>query len=311
MKPLAEWTEVDLRELIGTQEGQSIDFKRSDSIDLTTPDKDKRVKELVKDVSAMANAAGGRIFYGVAEEQGTGRAERLDDGLEAASFNLDQIGNLLTGNIEPSIPGVKAYAVPLANGRFAIVIDVPQSMNGAPHQSRLDRVYHRRHDRKTLAMFDHEIRDVMRRAVSPQLSPTFTVSRTTYDQPYHLEIGFVNKSTEPAMFYVVDVGIDSRVKCEVVASGWNKVDAFHAHSDKHLVTVYQRAFLSPNAVPLFKPRSVSVWNASFYLPEGERYRLYLQISCAGFHETWDGYMWAQSEILQFDIEPKSGNPSVA
>jgi hypothetical protein len=304
MKPLAQWTEADLQELIGTSEGQSIEFKQSAAINFGS-DREKRIRELVKDVSAMANAAGGRIFYGIAEEKGNGRAERLDGGIDESAFNLDQIGNLLTGNIEPAIPGVTTHAIRLKSGGYAIAIEVPQSMNLAPHQSRIDHVYHRRHDRKTLAMFDHEIRDVMRRAETPVLSPVFTASRPTADGPFAIEIGFQNEANTPAMFYILDVGLDARIQPTVIPKGWGAPEEIPPLAENYPVKLYQRAFMHPNALPLFKPRPIILWTAAFHLPDSMKYRLYLSISSAGFHDAWDGHIWSESGVFQIKLEQES------
>jgi hypothetical protein len=297
MKSLAEWTEADLKELIGTNEGQSIDFKRSDSIDLTDR-KDTKVKELAKDVSAMANAAGGRIYYGVVED-GNGKADRLDDGLDPATVNIDQIGNLLTSNIEPSVPGVTTHAIPLASGWVAIAIDIPQSMNLAPHQSRLDRVYHRRHDRKTLAMFDHEIRDVMRRSSSPEIVPHVKITRNTLDT-YKFQLFVENRSSAAAVYYVIDIGLPLEATTNMAFDLY--VFAGEAMSRGIPMNTYQRLCMPPQAIPIFKPRSYEVASFVLRVGQGITYPFTITFSCPDFHGEWNGVFVPQGPNAAIAIE---------
>ncbi len=60
-KPVDQITEDDLRRLIGSSESRQLEFKQS----IGRSDED--AKEFLKDVSAMANATGGDVIYGVIE----------------------------------------------------------------------------------------------------------------------------------------------------------------------------------------------------------------------------------------------------
>lgn len=65
-----EWSEADLQRLADDKVGESLqlEFKGSGAL---SKNPDGRA-EIAKDVSAMANAAGGTIIYGIAEKK-TGR----------------------------------------------------------------------------------------------------------------------------------------------------------------------------------------------------------------------------------------------
>jgi hypothetical protein len=69
-KPLAEWTAADVQFLVDEriEEGQRLEYKRQ--LDLG---RDPEKREAAKDASGLANAQGGLLIYGVAEET-------LDDG---------------------------------------------------------------------------------------------------------------------------------------------------------------------------------------------------------------------------------------
>src|SRR4051812_3109173 len=69
-KRLSEWTSADVERLVAHQvdEGQRLDYKR----ELHLSSRAEKA-EAAKDVSGMANAIGGWILYGVAEETLTDR----------------------------------------------------------------------------------------------------------------------------------------------------------------------------------------------------------------------------------------------
>lgn len=106
-------------------ESQSLEFKR----DLPgSADKDKH--ELCKDVSALANADGGDILYGVDEAGGVADciAPIATDSPDSAIRRLSQV---LDAGVEPRIQGLKIHHVDIAGG-IALVIRVPSSFDG-PH----------------------------------------------------------------------------------------------------------------------------------------------------------------------------------
>lgn len=63
-KPLAALTAEDLQAIIGLPEGLALEFKRE--LPIAEPD-EKR--ELANDWSGMANADGGRLIYGIQEQE--------------------------------------------------------------------------------------------------------------------------------------------------------------------------------------------------------------------------------------------------
>jgi predicted HTH transcriptional regulator len=61
------WNEDDILRLVKNKirEGIEIEYKRSNSLE-SSP---KRIAEISKDVSAFANSAGGRLYYGVVDDK--------------------------------------------------------------------------------------------------------------------------------------------------------------------------------------------------------------------------------------------------
>lgn len=128
-KSTSSITEVDLLNLIEEQEteGKEIEYKRD------LPGKsDTDRKEFLYDVSSFANAAGGHLIFGMAEEKG------LPTELKGLS-NLDPDGEIrrleemARDGIRPPIIGLQITAIRLGDGNVAIIIAVPKSWN-PPHQ---------------------------------------------------------------------------------------------------------------------------------------------------------------------------------
>ncbi|MBT2246263.1 ATP-binding protein [Sphingobium sp. BHU LFT2] len=128
-QPIDTIDETVLQGLIENQvsESRDLDFKRE-----LPGGGDEATREFLADVTAFANAQGGNIVFGMDEENGL--AARLTgvetDDPDAAILRLE--GKLQTG-VEPRLIGVRSKWVPLANGRGALVLRIPGSLN-APHR---------------------------------------------------------------------------------------------------------------------------------------------------------------------------------
>jgi hypothetical protein len=122
-------TESDLAELVTGQvpEGLHLDYKRDS---YGTSDSDKR--ELLKDVSAFANANGGHIVIGLDESEGV--ASQLY-GIKTADIDdeVSRLDQIVRTGIEPRIPSIRVRAIPLGSQSHAIVIRIPRSWR-LPHR---------------------------------------------------------------------------------------------------------------------------------------------------------------------------------
>lgn len=126
--PFDSIDEKALQDLIENEVRESIvlDFKR----DLPgKSDEDKR--EFLRDVTAFANAEGGDLIFGMAEDDGV--AKDLV-GLDAKGIDDEtlRLNNLLRDGVDPRIHGLNMEPVPLENGRQALKIRIPKSLE-APH----------------------------------------------------------------------------------------------------------------------------------------------------------------------------------
>lgn len=128
-----EMTEAILREGCRERwpESQTLDFKRE------LPGLDARGRnEFLKDVCAMANADGGDLVYGVAEESGAAR-EPVPIVGQSADEVLRRLTQIIDAGLEPRVNGIAMKDVPFADGGFALVVRVPASFE-APHRYRLE-----------------------------------------------------------------------------------------------------------------------------------------------------------------------------
>lgn len=119
-------------------EDQELEYKRDRPKRITDPELIKKVKtdpfeEFTKDVSAMANAAGGVLLYGVAEDPVTRKPVLTPIGDEPYDHVHVQLQGVLDSLIEPRLMGVRFYKVPVSGG-YVLGLVVPGSFAG-PHWS--------------------------------------------------------------------------------------------------------------------------------------------------------------------------------
>lgn len=219
----ARWNENRLREMIdnAVEESLTLDYKAALSLDKT----DKKKAEITKDVSAMANSAGGLIIYGISEFQDKERShlpERIDP-IDRRNFTKEWLEQVIN-NIQPRLSGLIIHPVPLDSGAndTAYVIEVPQS--NTVHQAK-DQRYYRRFNFESVAMYDYEIRDAMNRSTHAQLEMKFTVRYYTVDPNRdalgipHIEMPFQEKRTKKP--------IESRVSIEAILSNIGRLYVQH------------------------------------------------------------------------------------
>lgn len=110
---------------LGVRESDRLDWK------LAPYDKKGGGDEFAKDVASFANARGGLLVLGVAEDRHTSAASKLipflvSDGLER------QMRSWLPSRLDPAVPGLRFHPVTDEDGEGVLVIEVPESPD-APH----------------------------------------------------------------------------------------------------------------------------------------------------------------------------------
>lgn len=166
----AAWDETRIQQYItdGVEESLTLDYKAAGALAA-----DKKA-EIIKDVSAMANSAGGIIIYGVAEYQDD-QHEHLPEKItpiDRTQFSKEWLEQVIS-NIRPKID-VLIHPVSLntAPNHVVYVVEIPQSSTA--HQAR-DKRYYKRFNFLSEAMEDYEIRDVMSRGKYPNLEIDFKI----------------------------------------------------------------------------------------------------------------------------------------
>lgn len=286
MRNTREWDVSDLENLcnIKAEESSNLEFKRSASLNNTPQNKE----ELCKDVSAMANAAGGIIVYGIAEGS-LGEADYIDNGCSPSDTKVEWIDQVLNSGIEPRISELSITSIPLANGNRCFAIEIAQATVFAPHQSRMTRKYFKRTERRVEAMLDYEIRDIFRRATTPylyiQLSPFHK------QDGLYLECNIGNKSNEPSLYTIAqfmfdkELGIESlphgeALPHEVMISNLNNVPSF---ARPILVKM-----AIPGFFPIFKEAFMNMFQVPIKTKPNKVYPFMYTISCPGFHSSQNG-----------------------
>lgn len=256
-------TKDDLERLVdeGLEESLTLDYKAS----LALTRDGKGPDELCKDVTALANSAGGQLIYGIEEDKTTKKPSQVDDGVLDPKINREWIDQILNSRVQPRMSGVRTTRIDMGTGKFGYVITVPQTQAG-PHQAP-DGKYYKRYDLQSVPMHDHEIKDVMRRSSTPNLFVALSFSQgnrqmlafptAEESQPFPLIVRIANRSPQPAFHVVIDVGIDT----DFIITHYGDFQPFKSDEmvERTRLTWIRWDMASPPGSPIFQeyPRLVS------------------------------------------------------
>jgi predicted HTH transcriptional regulator len=114
------------------------------------------VKEMVRDVVSLANAEGGIVIIGMAEDE-EGSAKAIQP-IADAEIQADRLVSSCLSNVSERISGLRAVPIPVASGAI-IVVHVPRSYR-RPHMVTYDGAndFWKRHDRQKSRMSIGEVR---------------------------------------------------------------------------------------------------------------------------------------------------------
>lgn len=157
------------------EENLTLDYKGADALSKSPGKK----REITKDVSAMANSAGGVIVYGVAEYNDPSRKhlpEKIDP-VDRTLFPKEWLEHVIN-NIRPRINDLKIHSVDVSSGvnEIVYVVEIPQ--NDTAHQAS-DFRYYKRFNFESVPMEDFEVRDVMNRSHHPSITLEFEIEIET------------------------------------------------------------------------------------------------------------------------------------
>jgi len=170
------WTEAKLQNFITSEieESLTLEYKSAEALDRNEAKK----KEITKDVSAMANSAGGILIYGICEfsqENKRHLPEKITP-VDRRKYPREWVEQIIQG-IRPRIDGIVIHSVNLSSGETdaAYVVEIPQS--NTAHQAN-DHRYYKRFNFQAVPMEDYEIRDVMFREQTPNIVLSFLIQIT-------------------------------------------------------------------------------------------------------------------------------------
>jgi preprotein translocase subunit SecB len=179
----AEWDQSRIQRYIDDEieESLNLEYKGADALGKS----DGKKREITRDVSSMANSAGGIILYGVKEFDERERRHNPEsiDSINRLQFSKEWLAQVIN-NISPRIVGLDVQPVDLDTGPSDVVYVVKIPQSNTAHQA-TDLKYYRRYGIERLAMYDHEIREVMNRSKIPDAKVRFDFELKRRDQSFH------------------------------------------------------------------------------------------------------------------------------
>ena len=181
--PDKNWDQIAIQQLIDDQiqESLSLEYKAADALNKS----DGKMKEITKDISAMANSSGGTIIYGIKEYDTPGQKhlpEKITP-IDQVVFSKEWLEQVIN-NIRPRINGLTIYPVPVKapENHVIYIVEIPQSSTA--HQA-TDYRYYKRYNFQSIPMEDYEVRDTMGRLKYPKFDLDFWIEIST--EVYHHE----------------------------------------------------------------------------------------------------------------------------
>lgn len=200
------WNEAEIQRYIDDEEEESLtlDYKASDALAKS----DGKKTEITKDVSAMANSAGGIIIYGLKEDPARRHIAEKIDPVDRTQFSKEWLEHVIS-NIRPRLSGVIIHPVSLSSSAndVAYVVEIPQS--NTAHQAN-DKRYYKRFNFESVAIEDFEIRDIMNRATIPNVEVEFRYMKlggSTENRLYRIHPVIKNLGTQVVNNFKIDFTI--------------------------------------------------------------------------------------------------------
>lgn len=262
MRSKESWTEGDFLQLIsnGVQESTELDYKACEALQKT----DKKKAEISKDVSALANSAGGVLIYGIVESGHVPTS--IDRGFDPSDISKEWLEQVINSRIQRKIDGVRIHSVDLAKsqpGKVAYVVDVPQSSR-APHQAS-DKRFYKRYNFESVPMEEYEVRDVSRRSDGPDLSVSFRIDGISESKPpagsdadptYSVKVvpTIQNSSPVPAEYIGIRIFLDKNFERVSAPGELKKTDensGLNVNGTWRTCSRYQMNHGGPNKMPIF------------------------------------------------------------
>ena len=250
---------VDFQRMVDAQIEETLTLEYKASAALTRDS--KNVLELCKDVTAMANSAGGQIIYGVGEDKKTHKPTAVDDGVTDEKITREWLHQILGSNVHPRMDGLTVQRIPLSPTGFGFVVTVEPTQTG-PHQAP-DKKYYKRYELEAVAMDDYQIKDIMRRSSTLDLHVGLDLGGKdiliadfppggNFSKTLFLGCTVTNHSPAPAYHAIVDIFIDSALTNPFQVNPFKQSTAVERSNPPRKLTVFRRTLSSPPDVPIFQ-----------------------------------------------------------
>jgi len=178
----------------GAEENLYLEFKAAGAL----KKEDKLKAELGKDISAFANADGGRIIYGLEEFNHKATAFSFIDGSLITKEYIEQI---IGDQIKRPISGIRIDPVRIDNdlNKTVYIITIPRS-NHAPHKCKHG--FYKRQNFRAIEMEEYEIRESYHRVEMTKLailSPFLTGMSQGQMHKYQGALSFAIQNKSPTI----------------------------------------------------------------------------------------------------------------
>lgn len=291
MYDISDWTEQDLFQLISNsvQENIQLEYKACAAIQNT----DKKKTEISKDISALANSAGGIIIYGIVEEGYL--PIKIDNGFDPNEISKEWLEQIINSRIQRKIEGLLIKPIDLEStspGKIAYAISVPQSTR-APHQAH-DKRFYKRYNFESVPMEEYEIRDVSNRTNGPLLSLFFKIEdikipeqnnngETLNLRQLHLMPLIENDSPVPAEYIAIHLHIDASVNNITNTGGLHKQDdiILSYNGNRKTCHSFNINHAIPNKMPIFEGHIFQLLNSPLFIDieqDGDYYLAYTLVA---------------------------------
>jgi hypothetical protein len=181
---------------------------------------EKSKTEISKDVSAMANSAGGIIIYGIAEDKDEPHPAVALSPIDPKTFSKGWLEQVINSRIIPRIQGLFIRPIQLSNihpGQVAYIVSVPQSSTA--HQA-YDKRYYKRSNFQVLAMEHYEIVQTLNRRTKPTYEVDIDYYPVTYESQPGLKFRIIVNN--PSQISGHDVSVVALVPDMLVAGEKHK-----------------------------------------------------------------------------------------